>query len=86
MSVLLCQDNTKSPFHFTIIPLFAYRGDLGAYYLEAKTDDGSSYYGNNEESAVRLVAADRSSIQGYMNLFDYTKSASPLVVANHLPC
>ena len=39
---------------------WAYGGDLGAYYLKAKTDDGSSYYVNNDESADGLVSADRS--------------------------
>jgi len=39
---------------------WAYGGDLGAYYLKAKTDDGGSYYVNNDESADGLVAADRS--------------------------
>jgi beta-galactosidase len=39
---------------------WAYGGDLGAYYLKAKTDDGGSYYVNNDDSADGLVSADRS--------------------------
>ena len=39
---------------------WAYGGDLGAYHLKAKTDDGGSYYVNNDDSADGLVSADRS--------------------------